>query len=186
MTLRELARQQGKSKVAIAARVDGSLRDLAAEVPAGRNIEWVTPGDQDGIEIMRHSTAHVMAAASKDLFPRAKSTIGPAIENGFYYDFDVERPFTPEDLERIEEKMGEIVRADHPFVSEELPREAALARLAGAPYKEGLLADLPDPVVSLYRMGNFLDLCRGPHLPSSGRGGACKRMNTAGACCAGG
>ena len=102
MTLRELARQQGKSKVAIAARVDGSLRDLAAEVPSERNVEWVTPEDPDGIEIMRHSTAHVMAAAVKELFPEAKITIGPAIENGFYYDFDVEKPFTPEDLERIE------------------------------------------------------------------------------------
>src|SRR3990170_4307770 len=181
MTLLELARQQGKSKVAIAARVDGSLRDLAAEVPAERNVEWVTPEDPDGIEIMRHSTAHVMAAAVKDLFPRAKITIGPAIENGFYYDFDVERPFTPEDLERIEEKMGEIVRADHPFVREELPREEAMARFAGEPYKEELLADIPDPVVSLYRMGNFLDLCRGPHLPSSGRVGVYKLMNTAGA-----
>jgi threonyl-tRNA synthetase len=181
MTLRELARQQGKSKVAIAARVDGSLRDLAAEVPAERNIEWVTPEDPDGIEIMRHSTAHVMAAAVKDLFPRAKITIGPAIENGFYYDFDVEKPFTPEDLERIEEKMGEIVRADHPFVREEVPKEEALARFAGEPYKGELLAEIPDPVVSLYRMGNFLDLCRGPHLPSSGRVGVYKLMNTAGA-----
>src|SRR3972149_1869324 len=181
MTLLELARQQGKSKVAIAARVDGSLRDLAAEVPAERNIEWVTPEDQDGIEIMRHSTAHVMAAAVKDLFPRAKITIGPAIENGFYYDFDVEKPFPPEDLERIEEKMGEIVRADHPFVREELPKEEALARFAGEPYKEELLVDIPAPVVSLYRLGNFLDLCRGPHLPSSGKVGAYKLMNTAGA-----
>src|SRR4030066_133310 len=181
MTLRELARQQGKSKGAIAARVDGSLRGLAAEVSAERNVEWVTPEDPDGIEIMRHSTAHVMAAAVKDLFPRAKITIGHAIENGFYYDFDVERPFPPEDLERIEEKMGEIVRADHPFVREELPKEEALARFAGEPYKEELLADIPDPVVSLYRMGNFLDLCRGPHLPSSGRVGVYKLMNTAGA-----
>src|SRR4030065_561635 len=109
MTLRELARQQGKSKVAIAARVDGSLRGPAAEVPAGRHIEGV------------------------------------------------------------EEKMGEIVRADHPFVREELPREEALARLAGEPYKEELLADIPDPVVSLYRMGNILHLCRGAPLPRSGR-----------------
>src|SRR4030066_5918 len=125
MTLRELAKQQGKSKVAIAARVDGSLRDLAAEVPA-------------------------------------------------------------EDLERSEEKMGEIVRADHPFVREEVPREEALAMFAGEPYKEELLADIPDPVVSLYRMGNFLDLCRGPHLPSSGRGGVYKLLNTAGAYWGGG
>src|SRR3990172_6218161 len=147
MTLLKHARQQGKSKVAIAARVDGSLRDLAAEVPAEKNVEWVTPEDPEGIGVMRHSTAHVMAAAIKELFHEAKITIGPAIENGFYYDFDVEKPFTPEDLERIEEKMGEIVRADYPFVREEVPKEEALARFAGEPSKEELLADIPDPAV---------------------------------------
>ncbi|MGA6994293.1 MAG: hypothetical protein WBX50_10390, partial [Candidatus Deferrimicrobiaceae bacterium] len=96
MTLIELAKQQGKAKVAIAARVGGTLRDLAAPVPAEGKVEWVMPQDPDGIEIMRHSTAHVMAAAVKELFPEVKITIGPAIENGFYYDFDVEKPFTPE------------------------------------------------------------------------------------------
>jgi hypothetical protein len=106
MTLMELARQRGKAKVAVAARIGGVLRDLAAPVPSGENIEWVTIQDPVGIEIMRHSTAHVMAAAVKELFPDARITIGPAIENGFYYDFDVEKPFTPEDIERIEEKMG--------------------------------------------------------------------------------
>ena len=181
MTLRELARQQGKSKVAIAARVDGVLRDLAVRAPAEGKVEWVTVQDPDGIEIMRHSTAHVMAAAVKELFPEAKITIGPAIENGFYYDFDVEEPFTPEDLKRIEEKMGEIVRAADPFLREDLSKEEALALFSGEPYKEELLADIPDPTVSLYRVGNFLDLCRGPHLPSSGRVGAYKLMNTAGA-----
>ena len=181
MTLMELARHQGKAKSAIAARVDGILRDLAAEVPPGATVEWVTPEDPDGVEIMRHSTAHVMASAVKELFPEAKITIGPAIENGFYYDFDVETPFTPEDLERIEQKMGEIVRADHPFLREDLPKEEALARFPGEPYKEEMLAEIPEPTVSLYRMGNFLDLCRGPHLPSSGKVGAYKLMNTAGA-----
>jgi hypothetical protein len=106
MTFMELARQQGKAKVAIAARVGGVLRDLAAQAPSEGNVEWVTIRDPVGIEIMRHSTAHVMAAAVKELFPDARITIGPAIENGFYYDFDVEKPFTPEDIERIEEKMG--------------------------------------------------------------------------------
>jgi threonyl-tRNA synthetase len=181
MTLIELARQQGKAKAAIAARVDGTLRDLAAPAPAEGKVEWVMPQDPDGIEIMRHSTAHVMAAAVKELFPEVKITIGPAIENGFYYDFDVEKPFTPEDLARIEEKMGEIVRSDHPFLREEMSKEEALARFPGEPYKEELLADIPEPTVSLYRMGNFLDLCRGPHLPSSGKVGAYKLMNTAGA-----
>ena len=181
MTLMELAEHEGKAKVAIAARVDGVLRDLAVRAPAEGKVEWVTVQDPDGIEIMRHSTAHVMAAAVKELFPEAKITIGPAIENGFYYDFDVEEPFTPEDLKRIEEKMGEIVRAADPFLREDLSKEEALALFSGEPYKEELLADIPDPTVSLYRVGNFLDLCRGPHLPSSGRVGAYKLMNTAGA-----
>ncbi|MGB3400941.1 MAG: threonine--tRNA ligase [Candidatus Deferrimicrobiaceae bacterium] len=181
MTLIELARQQGKAKAAIAARVDGTLRDLAAPAPVEGKVEWVMPQDPDGIEIMRHSTAHVMAAAVKELFPEVKITIGPAIENGFYYDFDVEKPFTPEDLARIEEKMEEIVRSDQPFLREEMSKEEALARFPGEPYKEELLSDIPEPTVSLYRMGNFLDLCRGPHLPSSGKVGAYKLMNTAGA-----
>jgi len=92
-------------------------------------------------------------------------TIGPAIENGFYYDFDVDTPFTPEDLVRIEERMREIVKADHPFVREEATKERARALFPGEPYKEELLADIPDETVSLYRMGDFLDLCRGPHVP---------------------
>ncbi len=177
----ELARKQGKAAEAIAARVDGVLRDLAAEVSSEGKVEWVTTRDPDGVEIMRHSTAHVMAAAVKELFPGARITIGPAIENGFYYDFDVENPFTPEDIERIEEKMGEIVRSDCPFIREEVSKEEARARFPGEPYKEELLAEIPENTVSLYRMGNFLDLCRGPHLPSSGRVGAYKLMNTAGA-----
>jgi threonyl-tRNA synthetase len=181
MTLMELARQQGKAKVAVAARVGGVLRDLAAPVPSEGNVEWVTIQDTAGIEIMRHSTAHVMAAAVKELFPDARITIGPAIENGFYYDFDVEKPFTPEDIERIEEKMGEIVRADYPFLREEMTKEEARERFPGEPYKGEMLDEIPESTVSLYRMGNFLDLCRGPHLPSSGKVGAYKLMNTAGA-----
>ena len=181
MTLMELARQQGKAKVAIAARVGGVLRDLAAPVPPEGNVEWVTIQDTAGIEIMRHSTAHVMAAAVKELFPDARITIGPAIENGFYYDFDVEKPFTPEDIDRIEEKMGEIVRADYPFLREEMTKQEARERFPGEPYKGEMLDEIPESTVSLYRLGNFLDLCRGPHLPSSGKVGAYKLMNTAGA-----
>jgi len=130
MTLIELARQQGKAKVAVAARVDGSIRDLAAQAPAQGTIEWVMPQDPDGLEIMRHSTAHVMAAAVKELFPEAKITIGPAIENGFYYDFDVEKPFSPEDLERIEEKMKEIVRSDQPFIREEMSQGGSAGEIS--------------------------------------------------------
>ena len=181
MTLLELAKSKGKAKVAIAAKVGGALLDLSRTAPENGEVTWVTPGDPDGLEIIRHSTAHVMAAAVKELFPDALITIGPSIENGFYYDFDVETPFTPEDLARIEEKMGEFVRADQPFIREDVAKEEALRRFPGEPYKEELLADIPEEIVSLYRVGNFVDLCRGPHLPSSGKAGAFKLMSTAGA-----
>jgi threonyl-tRNA synthetase len=179
--LLELAKRDGKAKVAIAARVDGTVVDLARPVPEGASVQWVLPTDPDGIEIVRHSTAHVMAAAVKELFPNALITIGPAIENGFYYDFDVETPFTPEDLGRIERRMGEIVSADIPFEREEATKEQARAMFPGEPYKEELLSDIPEATVSLYRLGGFLDLCRGPHVPSSGRVGVFKLMSTAGA-----
>ena len=136
MTLLELARKEGKAKVAIAARVDGVVTDLARPLQEGAKVEWVLPSDPDGVEVLRHSTAHVMAAAVKELFPEALITIGPAIENGFYYDFDVETPFTPEDLVRIEERMREIVKADHPFVREEATKEQARVLFPGEPYKE--------------------------------------------------
>ncbi|MBI5575723.1 MAG: threonine--tRNA ligase [Deltaproteobacteria bacterium] len=181
MTLLELAKTKGKAKVAVAARVGGVLVDLSRQAPDGEEVDWITPVDDDGIGIVRHSTAHVMAAAVKELFPDARITIGPSIENGFYYDFDVPSPFTPEDLSRIEEKMREIVKADYPFTREVVTKEDARLRFPGEPYKEELLADIPDSTVTLYRVGNFLDLCRGPHVPSSGRIGAFKLMNTAGA-----
>ncbi|RJP21582.1 MAG: threonine--tRNA ligase [Deltaproteobacteria bacterium] len=181
MTLLELAKKEGKAKVALAARVGGQVVDLARAAPEGEPVTWVLPADPDGAEILRHSTAHVMAAAVKELFPEARITIGPAIENGFYYDFDVATPFTPEDLERIEERMREIVKADVPFTREEAAREQARELFPDEPYKEELLTDIPDATVSLYRMGNFLDLCRGPHVPSTGRVGAFKLMSTAGA-----
>lgn len=181
MTLMELAKKQGKAKVAVAARVQGEVLDLSRPAPDNDAVEWVMAADPDGIAVVRHSTAHVMAAAVKELFPGARITIGPAIENGFYYDFDVETPFTPEDLARIEEKMGEIVRRDLPFTREVVSKEEARKRFPAEPYKEELLADIADESVSLYAVGDFLDLCRGPHVPSSGRVGAFKLMNTAGA-----
>jgi threonyl-tRNA synthetase len=181
MTLMELAKKMGKAKLAVAARVQGEVLDLSRPAPDNNAVEWVTSADPDGIEVVRHSTAHVMAAAVKELFPGARITIGPAIENGFYYDFDVETPFTPEDLARIEEKMGEIVRRDLPFTREVVSKEEARKRFPAEPYKEELLADIPDESVSLYAVGDFLDLCRGPHVPSSGRVGAFKLMNAAGA-----
>jgi len=181
MTLLELAKREGKAKVAIAAKVDGAVVDLACPAPEGTAVAWITPSDPEGVEILRHSTAHVMAAAVKQLFPSARITIGPAIENGFYYDFDVESPFTPEDLARIEERMREIVKTDVPFVREEVTKAKARSLFPGEPYKEELLADIPDETVSLYRTGEFLDLCRGPHVPNAGKVGAFKLMNTAGA-----
>ena len=181
MTLLDLAKKEGKAKVAVAARVDGTLRDLSAPAPENGTVQWVTPEDPEGVDIVRHSTAHVMAAAVKELFPEAMITIGPAIENGFYYDFDVPVPFTPEDLARIEARMAEIVRADHPFTREVVTKEEARRRFPGEPYKEELLADIPEERVSLYKVGDFLDLCRGPHVPSSGRIGSYKLMTTAGA-----
>jgi threonyl-tRNA synthetase len=181
MTLMELAKKQGKAKVAIAARVGDAILDLTRNAPDDGNVQWITPADLDGIEIVRHSTAHVMAAAVKELFPDALITIGPSIENGFYYDFDVQTPFTPEDLARIEDRMREIVKSDLPFTREAVSKEEAAKRFPGEPYKEELLADIPEETVTLYQVGNFLDLCRGPHVPSSGRVGAFKLMNTAGA-----
>jgi threonyl-tRNA synthetase len=181
MTLMELAKEQGRGREAIAARVGERIVDLAAATPADGKVQWIFPTDPEGIEIVRHSTAHVMAAAVKELFPEARITIGPAIENGFYYDFDVESPFTAEDLAAIEAKMGEIVAQDLPFVREEVSKAEARSRFPGEPYKEELLADIPEERVSLYRLGGFVDLCRGPHVPSSGRVGAYKLMNTAGA-----
>jgi len=181
MTLFELASQQGLAGRAVAARVGGAVVDLARPVEDGAAVDWVTPEDPQGIEILRHSTAHVMAAAVKELYPEARLAIGPPIENGFYYDFDVAKPFSPEDLARIEARMAEIVRADLPFVREELPREEARALFAGEPYKLELLEQIPDGTVSVYRLGSFVDLCRGPHVPSSGRTAAFKLTGTAGA-----
>ncbi len=181
MTLLELAKREGKAKVAIAAKVGDAIVDLSGVAPEGASVRWVTAADPEGVEVLRHSTAHVMAAAVKELFPDARITIGPSIENGFYYDFDVANPFTPEDLSRIEEKMREIAAADLPFTREEVTKEEARKRFPGEPYKMELLDDIPDNRVSLYKVGNFLDLCRGPHVPSSGRTGAFKLTSTAGA-----
>ena len=181
MTLLELAKKEGKAKVAIAAKIDGSVVDLGQSAPEGKAVEWITATDPEGLEIVRHSTAHVMAAAVKELFPETLITIGPSIENGFYYDFDVDVPFTPDDLVRIEERMREIIKRETPFAREEVSKAKALEFFPGEPYKEELLADIPDDTVSLYRTGDFLDLCRGPHVPHSGKLGVFKLMNTAGA-----
>ena len=157
----------------------------ADEVRSGAS-ELLDAGAHDRLDAMRHSASHVMAAAVMEVFPEAKLGIGPAIRDGFYYDFDLPRPLTPADLETIEEQMRAQVAADLPFERHELDRDAGVAALeaAGQPYKVEIVRDLPEAeaqVVSFYRHGGFEDLCRGPHVESTGRIGPFKLLNTAGA-----
>jgi threonyl-tRNA synthetase len=153
-----------------AVRIDGEMRDLNTPIKSGAQLEPIRLDSEEGLEILRHSTSHVMAMAVKELFPGVKVTIGPAIEDGFYYDFDYERPFKDEDLPEIEEKMEEIVKADLPFMRQEMPSREAIEffRGQGEDYKVELIEDLGAEKVSLYTQGGFTDLCRGPHLPSTG------------------
>ena len=173
------------ARAAVALRVDGKLKDLSASVTDDAAIEVVTRDSTDGLKILRHDAAHVMAEAVKELYPQTQVTIGPAIENGFYYDFARSEPFTPEDLARIEARMREIVDRDEKITREEWDRDAAVAFFGeiGEHYKAEIIAGIPagEPI-SLYRQGNFIDLCRGPHLPSTGRlGKAFKLTKLAGA-----
>jgi len=155
----------------VAVKVNGDNRDLFAFLEEETELEPVDLDSPEGLEILRHSTSHVMAMAVKDLFPGVKVTIGPAIENGFYYDFDYERPFRDEDLVKIQERMAEIIKANLPFERKELSAQEALDFFSkqGEEYKVELIRDLGAEKVSLYRQGTFTDLCRGPHLPSTGR-----------------
>jgi threonyl-tRNA synthetase len=166
-----------------AIKVNNTLQDLSAPVGPGSRIEPVFIDSKEGLDILRHSASHVMAMAVKELFPGVKVTIGPAIENGFYYDFDYQRAFKEDDLPLIEEKMREIIRRDLPFRREE--REANEAaeffRSQGEDYKIEIIKDLGEKTVSLYTHGSFTDLCRGPHLPSTGMIKAFKLVKTAGA-----
>ena len=173
----------GLAKAAIAGRIDGALVDLSAPVANGARVEIVTEKGADALEIIRHSTSHLMAQAVKELFPEAKVTIGPAIENGFYYDFDVEKPFSPEDLEKIEQKMAELAKADLKIERQVLTKSDAIQLFSqmGENYKVELIEELPVDTVSLYRQGNFVDLCRGPHLPSTAWSKAFKITSIAGA-----
>src|SRR5690606_4547851 len=182
-----LARSIGArlEKEAVAMRVDGELKDLTAVIDRDARVEIVTRDSEDGLELLRHDAAHVMAEAVKELYPETQVTIGPAIENGFYYDFARDEPFTPEDLERIEERMREIVKRDEPIVREVWNRDDAIRffREQGEHYKAEIIESIPpDETISLYRQGGFIDLCRGPHLPSTGRlGQAFKLTKLAGA-----
>lgn len=167
----------------IAAQLNGKPIDLFAPMTESGKLDFVSVHSTKGIEILRHSTAHVMAQAVKELFPDVKVTIGPAIEAGFYYDFDSPRPFTPEDLERIEIRMKEIIKGKLPFRRVSLPREEAIQyfRELGENYKIELIDSIADDEVSLYSQGNFTDLCRGPHIPGSGTIKAFKLTKVAGA-----
>lgn len=172
------------AKDAIALKVNGEIRDLALPVPNGSVIEIVRRNDPEALEILRHDAAHVMAEAVQELFPGTQVTIGPAIENGFYYDFYRDHPFTTDDLLVIENKMHEIVRRDEAITRIEMPRDEAvtLFESMGEKFKVEIIKDIPqDQIISLYRQGPFIDLCRGPHLPSTGRlGKTFKLMSVAG------
>lgn len=161
----------GLAKAALAGRVDGKLVDLSHVIDGDAAVAIITARDPEGLEIIRHSTAHLMAQAVKELFPEVQVTIGPAIENGFYYDFSYTRAFTPEDLKAIEARMDELVKKNIPIVREEMPREEAIDffKALGEHYKAEIISSIPaGEVISLYRQGDFVDLCRGPHVPSTG------------------
>ena len=172
----------GLARAAVAARVDGQIRDLDRPIDADANFAILTDKDPAALDVLRHSAAHIMATAVRELFPKAGIGFGPPIENGFYYDFDVERPFTPEDLEAIEAKMAEVTAKDYPFLREVVDRAEAKRRFKDDPLKLERIDDLgPDEVITVYTDGPFVDLCRGPHLPSTGRLKNFKLLHGAGA-----
>lgn len=174
----------GLAKAALGGRVDGRLVDLSHRIERDAQVAIVTDKSADGLELIRHSTAHLLAYAVKELFPDAQVTIGPVIENGFYYDFSYQRPFTPEDLAAIEKRMGELAAKNEPVERRVLPRDEAVAyfKSLGEHYKAEIIAGIPaGEDVSLYREGSFEDLCRGPHVPSTGKLKHFKLMKVAGA-----
>ncbi|MCX7816849.1 MAG: threonine--tRNA ligase [Syntrophales bacterium] len=172
-------------KNTVAAKLNGFAVDLSTPISEDVTVEPIDIHSREGLLILRHSTSHIMAQAVQDLFSGVKVAIGPAIEDGFYYDFDYEKSFTPDDLERIEGRMKEIIAADHPFVRKLLSRDEAVSlfKERGEVYKVELINDLPEEVkiVSLYAQNGFIDLCRGPHIPSTGMVKAFKLLNVAGA-----
>jgi len=174
----------GLARAALAGKVDGKLVDTGHRIERDATLSIVTDRDPEGLDMIRHSTAHLLAHAVKELYPEAQVTIGPVIENGFYYDFAYKRPFTPEDLAAIEKRMAEIARKDLPVTRRELPRDEAvkLFRDLGEAYKAQIIAAIPEQeTISLYGQGDWLDLCRGPHVPSTGKLKVFKLMRVAGA-----
>ncbi|MET0085727.1 MAG: threonine--tRNA ligase [Sedimenticola sp.] len=174
----------GLAKASLAGRVDGKLVDTSHVIEDDAQLAIVTDRDEDGLEIIRHSTAHLLAQAVKQLFPDAQVTIGPTVDDGFYYDFSYERPFTPEDLKAMEQKMAELAKSDLQVSREVWERDQAVDYFKGIgeDYKAEIINDLPaDETISVYRQGDFLDLCRGPHVPGTGKLKAFKLMKVAGA-----
>jgi threonyl-tRNA synthetase len=174
----------GLAKAALGGKVDGKLVDTSHRIASDARLAIVTDRDPEGLELIRHSTAHLLAYAVKELFPEAQVTIGPVIDNGFYYDFSYKRPFTPEDLAAIEKRMGELAKKDLPVVREEWKRDDAVKFFngIGEKYKAEIIASIPsEQGISLYREGDFIDLCRGPHVPSTGKLKVFKLMKVAGA-----
>ena len=174
----------GLAEAALLVEVDGELRDLSRPIETDSAVRVITARDDAALEVIRHDAAHLMAEAVKELYPEAQVTIGPAIEDGFYYDFARDEPFTPDDLARIEARMGEIRDRDEAVAREVWTRDAAVALFEemGEHYKAALVTAIPDgEPITLYRQGDFVDLCRGPHLPSTGRVGAFKLLKVAGA-----
>lgn len=174
----------GLAKATLAAKIDNDLVDASTIIDKDVVLQLITSKDEDGLEIMRHSTAHLLAQAVKQLFPHAQVTIGPVIENGFYYDFSCERTFTPEDLTIIEDKMRQLVAEDHPITRSILSRDEAVQFFTdlGENYKAEIISSIPEEQsLTLYKQAEFTDLCRGPHVPSTGKVGAFKLMKIAGA-----
>ena len=172
----------GLARAALAIRVDGQVWDLSRPLPDGMRVSILTDKDPQALDVLRHSSAHVLATAVRQLFPQAKIGFGPPIEDGFYYDFEVPTPFTPDDLERIEAKMREVAVSDFPFVREVVDRNEAKRRFTDDPLKLERIDDLgPNEVISVYTDGPFVDLCRGPHVPSTGKIKHFKLLHAAGA-----
>jgi len=184
ITGRQLAESigPGLAKAALAVRVDGKIWDLSRPIEQDARVAILTDKDPDALEVLRHSSAHILATAVRELFPGAGIGFGPPIEDGFYYDFAVPQPFTPEDLEQIERQMGEVTKRDFPFVREVVSREEAKRRFTDDPLKLERITELgPDETITVYTDGPFQDLCRGPHVPSTGRLRHFKLLHAAGA-----
>jgi threonyl-tRNA synthetase len=179
----ELLAFDGDGKTAIAAKIDGRAVDLQRAIDADCALEWIRAESAEGLDVLRHSTAHLMAQAVQSLFPGTQVTIGPTIENGFYYDFKRDQSFSAEELAQIEKRMQELAKADLPVTREEMPRSQAveLFRKMGESYKVEIIEAIPEETVSLYRQGDWVDLCRGPHVPSTGHIKAFKLTGVAGA-----